>query len=127
MKRPNFRLYGTQATASVYLGVFGLLLIAMLTVFVFKGFNFEHRVVPYNAKEGLSRFRPYLVYAATAMSLVTGFVAGTLGFSSLGQKRNQKQGRSWLGMLTGAMVISLAPILFIIWQSFSEALILAGN
>ncbi len=123
MKLPNFRLPETQARASLLFGVVALLALAALAFCVFKGFDPELRVVAYNADEGMGRFRKYLVFGGTALTLLVGTTAGLLGFNSLGQKRNNRQAFSWLGMLIGAMAVSLAPVLFFAWQELSEAII----
>lgn len=126
MKIPNLRLYETQATASLWLSFLSIFCIVGLTFCVFKGFNATYQSIPYNAEAGYGRFRPYLVYGGVAATLLTGFLAGVLGFNSLGQKRNPKQGSSWMGMLIGALAMSIAPILFFVWQEFSEKAILAS-
>ncbi len=123
MKLPNFRLYETQATASVYLGLFAWVWLAILAVFVLKGFDWKDKIIPYNAELGISRFRPYIVMGSTAVAVLLGLVAGILGFRSLGQKRNARQTQSWLGLVFGAMAVSLAPILFGAWKLLSEAII----
>jgi len=126
MKLPNLRLYETQAKASLWISLLSLVCVAGLVFCVFKGFNATYQSIPYNAEEGYGRFRPYLVYAGVAASFLTGFIAGVLGFNSLGQKRNAKQGFSWMGMLFGALAMSVAPILFFVWREFSESAILAS-
>lgn len=125
MKLPNLRLDETKATASLVIGLVALLGVVVLVVLVFKGFVLSEKVIPYNARAGLGRFRPYLVYGMTAATCLVGFVAGLLGFQSLGQKRNNKQGRSWAGMATGAIGISLAIVLFFAWRFMSEPAIMA--
>ena len=127
MKIPNLRLYETQATASLWISFLSIACIAGLTFCVFKGLNTDYGAfsIPYNAMEGYGRFRQYLVFAGAGATLLTGFLAGILGFSSLGQKRNSKQSRSWTGMLIGALARAIAPILFFVWQEFSEKAILA--
>ncbi len=124
MKLPNFRLDETKATASLVIGLVALLGIAALVVLVFRGFVSGENVIYYNQESGLGRFRPYLVYGATAATCLLGFVAGLLGFVSLGQKRNNKQGHSWAGLATGAVGISFAIVLFFAWRFMSEAAIM---
>lgn len=126
MKMPNLRLHETQATASLWISILSIVCIAGLAFCVFKGFNATYQSIPYNAEEGYGRFRPYLVYGGAGATFLTGFLAGILGFNSLGQKRNSKQGLSWMGMLIGALAMSIAPILFIAWRVFSEKAILAS-
>ncbi len=123
MKLPNFRLYGVQATASLLIAVLGLLCLAALTYFVFHGFNNQETVIRYDPQGRFGAYRPSLVYGTTAIAFVVGGVAGLLGFNSLGQKRNEKQGHSWLGMTLGALVVAVAPVLFFAWQKLSEPII----
>lgn len=126
MKLPNLRLHETRATASVWLGGLGLLCVLALAYCVFRGFNLEHKTIPYNARVGIGRFRPYLVYGWTASSLLIGAISAFLGFGSLGQKRNKKQGRSWMGLFIGAIAVSTAPVLLYAWMRFSERAIVGG-
>ncbi|MFQ5501327.1 MAG: hypothetical protein ACE5EQ_03380 [Phycisphaerae bacterium] len=123
MKMPNFRLYETQARASLVIGIFGLFCLSLLAFFVFWNINWSEMVIPFNAEEGRGRFRPYIVLGMTAACLLVGFVAGILGFKSLGQKRNSKQGASWIGLLIGAVVMSVTPILFLTWMTLKESII----
>jgi hypothetical protein len=123
MKLPNFRLFDVQATASMVIGILGLLCIVVLTWFVFHNFDMQEKVVRYNPEGGFGAYRRPLVMLTTAMALLIGATAGVLGFNSLGQKRNNLQGRSWLGMTVGALVVAGAPVLLYAWFRFSEPLI----
>ncbi len=123
MKLPNFRLYDTQATASLVLGLLGVVWALMLAFFVFKGFESENMAVTYDPRAGLGQFRRPIVFVTTAMVVMSGGVAGILGFRSLGQRRNTKQGRSWLGMTLGALAVAVAPVLFVAWRLFSQPII----
>jgi FtsH-binding integral membrane protein len=123
MKLPNFRLYDTQATASMVLGLWGVVCTLMLAILVFKGFVVEDLSVTYDPRGGLGQFRKPMVFATTALVMTTGGVAGILGFRSLGQRRNSKQGRSWLGMTLGAIVVAVAPVMFFAWRMFSQPII----
>jgi len=123
MKLPNFRLYDVQATAAMLAGIAGLLSVIALTWFVFHGFSWEEKVVQYDPERGLGAYRKPLVMLTTAVAVVVGGTAGLLGFNSLGQKRNARQGRSWLGMTIGALVVAAAPILLVAWLRFSEPII----
>jgi len=125
MKLPNLRLDETKATLSLVIGLAALLGVAALVVLVFRGFVSGEYVIYYNSEAGLGRFRPYMVYGATAATCLLGFVAGLLGFQSLGQKRNNKQGHSWAGLTTGAVGISLAIVLFFAWRFMSETAIMS--
>ncbi len=61
--------------------------------------------------------------SVTAAAGLAGALAGVLGFNSLGQRRNTKQGRSWLGMASGALVVVGALVLFYAWRILSEPII----
>ncbi|MBN2560257.1 MAG: hypothetical protein JXQ75_04940 [Phycisphaerae bacterium] len=123
MKLPNLRLYDTQATASMFLGFLGLFCLIMLALFVLYGLDTELMVIPYNPDGTKGQFRKALVFLMTAITMLVGAVAAVLGFTSLGQRRNTKQGRSWLGMTIGALVLAITPVLFFAWRELSEPLI----
>ena len=127
MKLPNLRLAQTQATWSFYIGILALISMLALAFFVFKGFDLEAGVIPYNAKGERGQYRPALVYAATAACFLSAFIAGLLGFKSLGEKRNDKQGNSWLGLVSGAMCMALSPVMLYAWEKLSEAAIVAAE
>jgi hypothetical protein len=125
MKLPNFRLYDTQATTSMFTSLLGVVLLLGLSFLVFHGLNTDQQwVVPYNPEGRMGRYRPTLIMLFTAVAVLTGITAGLLGFRSLGQSRNTKQGFSWMGMLIGALVLSMAPVLFYAWRTLSEPMII---
>ncbi len=123
MKLPNLRAYTTQANLGAVSGLVGCVLLLMLTYGVFRGFRREHMTVLYNPEGVLGQFRQGFVFGLTAGCLVIGGTAALLGFNSLGQKRNSAQGRSWLGLALGALVVALAPILLFAWRTLSDPLI----
>lgn len=127
MKLPNFRLYETQATASLYLGIMGLLGLAALCFLVGWGFSFKEMLIFYSTEHMSGKLRPWLVLAAAGLTIGIGIVAGILGYRSLGQKRNNRQAYSWMGILTGAVGVSMAPVLYFVWVKFSEPLITGGG
>ncbi len=119
MKLPNLRLYDTQATISSVFGVFGVICTLSLAFFVLQPLDTEHMVITYDPES----LRKPVVYGATAAAGLAGALAGALGFNSLGQRRNTKQGRSWLGMASGALVVVGALVLFYTWRVLSESAI----
>lgn len=123
MKMPNFRLYDTQATFGMFAGILGSIATLALAVVVFKGIDTHQFVIPYNDQMGLSQYRKPLVFAITPVCIILGAIAGILGFRSLGQIRNTKQGRSWLGMTIGAVVVAIAPVFLFAWLWLSEPVI----
>lgn len=125
MKLPNFRLYDTQATTAMLCAIAGLLGLMALCVVVFKGLDFQQYVIPYSDKAGFSQYRQPIVYTLGPVCVLLGLAGGVLGFRSLGQARNTKNGRSWLGMMIGAVVLALAPVLIATWSQLSEPIIAA--
>ncbi len=125
MKMPNFRLFDTQATFSMLAGLAGLIGVLGLMVVVFKGLDTKQWVIPYNEIAGLSQYRKPVVFAMAPVTIVLGICAGVLGFRSLGQARNTRQGRSWLGMTIGAIVVAVAPVLMTAWIQLSEPVIVS--
>lgn len=122
-KLPNFRLHETQATAGMLASIMGLFCLLVLGVTVFKNFDTKQWVIPYNEEAGLSQYRKPVVFALTPVAMLLGGVGGILGFSSLGQPRNNRQDRSWVGMTLGAIVIPIAIVFCLTWIRLSEPVI----
>jgi len=120
---PNFRLSETQAVTAVFLGLLGLASLATLSVVVFYHFNKLTWTILYSGTSTWGKYRPSLVYLFTAITVLLGLVAVATGFNSLGQKRNAKQGQSFLGMAIGGMAIALAPVLLTMWIQRAEEII----
>ena len=125
MKLPNLRLYETQATASMVLGILGVLCVIMLSYFVLKGFNSEQMSITYDPQGARGQLRRPLVFGAGGAAGLVGMGAGVLGFNSLGQRRNTKQLRSWSGMSCGALSVALALVLMFAWIQLSQPMIKA--
>mgnify|MGYP003395558207 FL=1 len=123
MKMPNFRLSETQATASMVVGVVGLASLAVLSMVVLKNFNTQTWTILYNELSQFGKFRKILVMLFTASTILFGCVALAMGFSSLGQKKNTKQGRSFMGMAIGGVAIAVAPVLLVMWIQRAESVI----
>ncbi len=123
MKMPNFRLHETQAQASLLFGLLACLSAAVLCVLVFWNFDPEMRVIPYSAVSTFGRYRKILVAAGTAITVGIAVIAGMLGFNSLGQKRNSRQGLSWIGLIIAAVTLSSAIVLFVAWMELSQPII----
>ncbi len=124
MKTPNFRLYDTQATTGVVVGIAAIgCLAALMYCSVGRGLDLDQGVIAYSPKSPWGQYRNYMVMGLTAVSLVLGTAAGLLGFNSLGQKRNNRQARSWLGLAMGAFVDALAPVFFLAWWILKESII----
>lgn len=127
MKMPNFRAYDTQATTAMLAGALGLVALLGLAVVVFKGLDTQQWIIPYSDRLGWSQYRQSLIYLTTPVVLLLGITGATLGFRSLGQSRNTKQGRSWMGMTLGAICLAMAPVMFSAWMRLSEAVIVSDK
>lgn len=124
MKLPNFRLYDTQATTGVLIGLAAIVCLAALAYCsVGRGFDRDYGVIAYDPKSQWGQYREYLVIFFSVASVGLGTAAGVLGFNSLGQKRNNRQARSWLGLAIGAFVVAVAPVFFFAWRYMKEAVI----
>src|SRR5438876_8244539 len=101
---PNFRLFDTQARWSVYLSLVAAIGLAALTYFVFKGVDWEYRLIPFKPDSpGMGRYRQPAIYAAAALVVLIGAFAAGFGYSSLGEKRNTHPGQSWFGLIIGSL------------------------
>lgn len=123
MKSPNFRSFTTQARLGMLLALLALATVAALAYCAMHGYNSSDNVVPYNASEGLGQHRPNLVLGLTALTLLISAFAGALGFNSLGQKRNEKQGLSWLSLAMATLCVPAALFFFFFWKTFAEAVV----
>src|SRR5437667_5575842 len=100
---PNFRLFETQARWSVYLSLFAAILLVGLTYFVFKGVDWDYRLIPFKPDSpGLGHIRQPAIYGAAVVVVLLSVFAAGFGYNSLGEKRNERQGWSWLGLLVGS-------------------------
>ena len=123
MRLPNFRSFTTQARTGVLLALLAVATVAALAYCAMHGYSAAENVVPYNASEGLGQHRPNLVLVLTALTVLMAIGAGALGFNSLGQKRNEKPGLSWLGLAMATLCIPAALFFFFFWKTFSEAVL----
>ncbi len=122
MKLPNFRLYDTQARFATYLGLVAAIMLPPLAFFVFR--HYRESIIWYHPNpQGLARFRVPLIYIFGAASVGVGLLGGLLGFNSLGQKRNDRQGLSWLGLALGALSVTLGGLMLFAWLKLKEAII----
>jgi hypothetical protein len=113
MKSPNFRLYDTQAVFSALLGVVAVLFVILLAFVVARNFDPHAKVIWFNPKQ---KIREPIIFAASGGAALCGVISAIMGFNSLGQKRNNRQGMSWLGLALGALSLVLAVIGLVAWQ-----------
>lgn len=118
---PNFRLFETQARWSVYLSLLAAVGLAGLTFFVFKGLDWDYRLIPFKPDSpGLGRFRQPAIFATAAVVVLIAVFAAGFGYNSLGEKRNTRQGWSWFGLVTGSVLTTIAVLNLITWQTFKS-------
>ena len=123
MKAPNFRSFTTQARTGVLLALIAVTTVAALAYCTMHGYSSVNNVIPYNASKGLGQHRPNLVLLLTALTVLISFGAGALGFNSLGQKRNEKPGLSWLSLAMATLCIPAAVFFFCFWRTFAEPIL----
>lgn len=123
MKLPNFRLYTTQARGSVLVSIATLGVLAALAYCALHGLRWADKAILYNPNGAFGKFRPNLVLVLTGTTILFAIIGGLLGFNSLGEKRNEKPGFSWLGLLVSALCIPAAMTLFFFWTAFNEGIV----
>lgn len=124
MKLPNFRLYQTQAVAGLLLGIVGIGFVVAMSFVTFRTFDSQQKVIWYNPNaSGLAGAREELVLLCGGLAALVGVIGGVMGFNSLGQKRNERQGFSWLGLALGAFSFTAALVVLFAWQRLKEEII----
>lgn len=106
MSNLSLRRFDVQANVGVVLSAGALVLAGAATYAVWTRYNPEMRAIPYGSKSWLYP----AILACVASSLVLAFVGTALGANSAGQRRNERQGRSWLAFLLGLTAVVLAAL-----------------
>ena len=111
MARFSLSRHDTQAKVGAMISLASCVGLAALAFLVLRHIDWGQWVITY----GKTRFQLTLVVGAiTILMAAIGF---GMGWSSAGQRRNDKQSLSWIGFFVGAAVISLAVILlFVIYM-----------
>lgn len=113
MSRPD-----TQARVGAWVSLSSCLGLAGLAALVFRHMDWQQWIITY----GSGRQKLILLTAAATMLLaVTGF---GMGWSSAGQRRNEKPLFSWIAFFVGAAVICLAIILMVLFIKRGEQIVL---
>jgi len=123
MAMPNFRLAQTQARWSLYISIITGLGLAVLLFLTFRGLDLESMNIWYSDTSKFGRLRKPLVFLGTAAVTLFGLTAAGMGYSSLGEKKNDKQSWSWMGLLGGAFFTTCSLICLMAWQSLSLTII----
>ncbi len=117
MARFSLRRYEDQAKASVVFGIAACASLLAQAALVFRHVDTNTWSVIYGSMN-----RRYLIFLATAVSLLLGAIALGLGFNSAGQRRNEKPQLSWLGFFLGAGTVCVAIVVACFFQFRSEYL-----
>ncbi|MGD2107994.1 MAG: hypothetical protein PVI86_01255 [Phycisphaerae bacterium] len=105
----HLRRYDIQARYAGVLSVLSLLPVAGAAVLAYRNYDHELGQIIYGSG---GRFLP-LFLGCVAVSLAPGAIGFFLGWSSAGQRRNEKPAWSWVGFFIGGLVLTLDLILLI--------------
>ncbi len=117
MAKFSLRRYDVQARVSVILSLTSAATLMVLTVFVLQRMDFGEFVIVYGP------LRRIAVMGCTAVTLLLSAIGFGMGLNSVGQRRNDKQGLSWIGFFVGAGVLCLALIVFFLFRIRGEPFI----
>lgn len=104
MSKISLRRFDVQASVGLALSAAALFLAGAATYAVWTRYNPEMRAIPYGSRSWLL---PGML-ACVSASLILAFAGTALGASSAGQRRNERQGRSWLAFLLGLLSVVMA-------------------
>jgi len=102
-----FRRYDVQATYAMIFSLVGVPTCLAAGVFLIQRYDSKMGQIVYGSK---GMFVPALA-VCLALSLLPAFVGFLFGLSSAGQRRNDKQSRSWIGFFVGGLVCTLDVIM----------------
>ncbi len=106
-----------QARFSAILSLISCVCLAGLALLVFRHVDSKEWVITYG------RTRGQLVMAAAGITILLAVIAFGMGWSSAGQRRNDKPALSWLGFFVSAGVICLAVVIFFLFRNRGEMVV----
>jgi hypothetical protein len=106
----SLRRYDTQARVSVLASVVSIVSLLGLSFVVLQNMNFTELVIYYGPARRLA------VFGGTAVTLLLAAIGFGMGLNSVGQRRNERQGLSWLGFFLGAGVLCLTLVVFALFH-----------
>lgn len=109
MARVSLRRYDVQATCATVLALVSVAPVAVAVGLVFRNYRSGLGAITYRED---TLYLPVLL-ACLAVAVLTSVFAAILGFNSAGQRRNEKQARSWIGFLVGGMCLTVAVVVAI--------------
>ena len=106
----SLRRYDTQAQVSVLVSLASVVSLAGVAFVIFQQFRWDELVIYYGPNRKLA------VMLGTAITLLLSAIGLAMGFNSVGQRRNEKQGWSWIGFFIGAGVFCAAIVIFALFR-----------
>ncbi|MCH9058369.1 MAG: hypothetical protein IIB55_07060 [Planctomycetes bacterium] len=102
MARSSLRRYDVQATYALGASLFSVVPLIVAVVLLLRNWDPNLGAVVYGFK---GKFLPILG-VCVALAGVTGAVGVVMGLNSAGQRRNDKERRSWIGFFLGGAVVT---------------------
>ena len=109
MAWPSFRRFDIQARYAVILSAISVVPFLGAAGLVWRNYDRELGQIVYGAQ---GRFVPTLL-GCLLLSMLPGALGFLFGWSSAGQRRNDKPALSWVGFFVGGTVLTLDIILLI--------------
>lgn len=102
----SLRRYDVQATYAFKLAVLSIVPLIAVIVLTLRNYEGDLAQIVYGSKKYL-----LVHHACLILALVPSFAAVALGWSSAGERRNDRQRKSWIGFFVGGSVFTVALIL----------------
>ena len=118
MAKFSLSRHDTQAWVGAMVSLFSCVWLAALAALVFRHVDWGQWIITY----GKGRYQAILVVAAVTILLAA--IGFGMGWSSAGQRRNDKPTLSWVAFFVGAGVICLAIVLLYIISKRGESIVL---
>ncbi|NLE59351.1 MAG: hypothetical protein GX616_13400 [Planctomycetes bacterium] len=106
MAKFSLRRYEEQARVSFVAALASVVTFVGLLALVLRRFSLQEMAIFYGQRTYLA------VLVATAVTALLAVIGFGLGISSVGQRRNEKQGLSWAGFFVAAAVLVLTICVF---------------
>lgn len=114
----SLRRYETQARVSTVIAAVSAVALLGLAFLVLRHMDFGGQyVITYGPKRRMA------VLGMGAVTMLLSAIAFGMGYSSAGQRRNEKPVLSWIGFFGGAGIFCLCALLLILFQLRGEAAI----
>ena len=116
----NLRRFDVQARVSVIASALSLLVAGMMIPMVFKHFHRESLMIYYSPKTS----RELVIFITALVAIAFGVCGCGFGFNSAGQRRNDKQGLSWIGFFLGPGAITVTCLLLSVFWFGKENVVM---